>query len=101
MPVLDGLAATRALRASGLRLPVVGLTATVLDDVRQQAHDAGLDAVMAKPIEAGQLQALLARLLDPAGPAEPEAAGAGLAPLSVQNGAAAPQSGSSEERARG
>jgi CheY-like chemotaxis protein len=66
MPELDGLAATRALRASGLRVPVVGLTATVLDDVRQQARDAGLDEVMAKPIDAAQLKALLAQLAQPA-----------------------------------
>ena len=62
MPELDGLAATRALRASGVRTPVVGLTASVLDDVRQQAREAGFDDVLAKPIEAKPLQALLAEL---------------------------------------
>lgn len=62
MPGIDGLSATRALRARGVATPVVALTATVLDDARQQALAAGANAVMSKPIEAERLRALLGAL---------------------------------------
>jgi CheY-like chemotaxis protein len=68
MPVLDGCSATRALRAweaqTGCsRLPVVALTAGAFADDRQQCMDAGMDAVLTKPIDKGALEATLARWL--------------------------------------
>ncbi len=63
MPGLDGLATTRALRDRGLAMPVVALTATVLDDARERARLAGIAEVMSKPIEGDRLRALLERLL--------------------------------------
>lgn len=63
MPGLDGLAATRALRQRGLAMPVVALTATVRDDARAQALEAGIAEVMSKPIESEQLRAVLERLV--------------------------------------
>jgi PAS domain S-box-containing protein len=68
MPVLDGCSATRWLRAweaqtGCVRMPVVALTAGAFDDERQQCLDAGMDAVLTKPIVMEQLQATLARWL--------------------------------------
>ncbi len=65
MPGLDGLGATRALRAAGVRTPVVALTATVLEDARAQALAAGFAEVLSKPIESARLKALLASLRPP------------------------------------
>lgn len=62
MPGLDGLGATRALRAAGVATPVVALTATVLDDIRAQALQGGFVEVLSKPIEPMPLKALLGRL---------------------------------------
>ena len=62
MPGLDGLAATRALRAAGVPTPVVALTATVRDDARAQALEAGFVDVLSKPIDAPPLKALLGHL---------------------------------------
>jgi CheY-like chemotaxis protein len=72
MPVLDGLAATRALRAwerdqGRPPTPVVALTASVmLEDVRQ-ALDAGCDAHLAKPLKKATLLAALGRFTAPGG----------------------------------
>jgi signal transduction histidine kinase/ActR/RegA family two-component response regulator len=60
MPVMDGLAATRALRAkeaeagSG-RVPVIMLSANALLQHRQDAREAGADLHLAKPISAAGL----------------------------------------------
>lgn len=55
MPEMDGLAATRAIRAlesgSGRRTPVIAVTAEPLDQVQAACAAAGLDACMAKPLE--------------------------------------------------
>jgi signal transduction histidine kinase len=66
MPVMDGIAATREIRAqeaalSLARVPVVALTATSSADDRALCLAAGMDEVLAKPFTQDQLAALLAR----------------------------------------
>ncbi|MBS1144800.1 MAG: response regulator [Proteobacteria bacterium] len=67
MPVLDGFAATRALRAkeaaSGEHLPVIALTANAMKGDRERCVDAGMDAYLAKPYNGDDLFAVLARWL--------------------------------------
>ena len=58
MPRMDGLAATRQLRAGGVRqpaIPVIGLTASVLDVDRARCLDAGMDDVITKPFSLASL----------------------------------------------
>ncbi len=83
MPELDGYAATRALRQhfpDAARLPIIGLTASVLPEDRSLALAAGMNDLLAKPFEPAVLYARLAhftgRLATPAsaGPAAPPAA---------------------------
>jgi|GEM_PF-3991860 len=50
MPLLDGLAATRRLRALGLTLPVWAMTANVTAENRQACLAAGMDGFISKPI---------------------------------------------------
>lgn len=68
MPSMDGMAATREIRAQerslGLpRLPVIALTATSSDINRQLCLNAGMDAFMAKPYTKDELEQVLARWL--------------------------------------
>jgi signal transduction histidine kinase/CheY-like chemotaxis protein len=68
MPVLDGYAATRQIRAreAALRLPrvpIVALTANAFDDDAAQALAAGMDAHLAKPYSRIQLLELVRRWL--------------------------------------
>ena len=63
MPEVDGLEATRQLRAqpTTAHLPIIALTAAVLDAERAQAHAAGMNGFVAKPAgEADLLRALWA-----------------------------------------
>ncbi len=68
MPVLDGLSATRALRAreqaaGAARLPVIAMTANAMDSDREACLDAGMDDYVPKPFKSAQLYAALARWL--------------------------------------
>ncbi len=65
MPGVDGLEATRRVRArSGIRQPkIVMLTANALAESRQEALAAGADDFMSKPYEDGELYAMLEKHL--------------------------------------
>jgi CheY-like chemotaxis protein len=61
MPGMDGPSATRAIRASGDRTPIVALTANAYAEDRKACLDAGMDDHLTKPLEADSLRAALAR----------------------------------------
>ncbi|MBI3367510.1 MAG: response regulator [Burkholderiales bacterium] len=65
MPELDGLHATRALRAEAATaaLPVIALSAAVLASERQQALAAGMRDFIAKPVDEAELVRVLSRVL--------------------------------------
>ena len=72
MPQLDGVQATRAIRAlpgAAARTPVFALTADVLPESRHMAMQAGVDRYLAKPIDWAELDRLLQEL--PPQPAQP------------------------------
>ncbi|MDE4173031.1 ATP-binding protein [Phaeobacter sp. PT47_59] len=61
MPVMDGLEATRAIRALPIRQPVIiALTANAFDTDKADCLEAGMDAFLTKPIDRPKLiEALL------------------------------------------
>ena len=63
MPVMDGLSATRAIRASPLydRLPIIAMTANALAQDRARCLAAGMNDHVGKPIEPEVLRGALAR----------------------------------------
>jgi two-component system sensor histidine kinase/response regulator len=68
MPGVDGLEATRRIRAheltAGLRpTPIIALSASVLEADRRNARAAGMDGFADKPIELARLYAEIARVL--------------------------------------
>jgi PAS domain S-box-containing protein len=67
MPVMDGFAATRALRKRPelAHLPVIAMTANAMVSDRQKAFDAGMNDHIAKPINVAQMFSTLARWLGP------------------------------------
>jgi CheY-like chemotaxis protein len=64
MPVMDGLTATRRIRAlepTGARTPIVAMTANVLPDQIATCMAAGMDDHLGKPINPGRLLEMVAR----------------------------------------
>ena len=61
MPGMDGLAATRAVRATGDQTPIVALTANAFAEDRRACLEAGMNDHLAKPIDIDLLRASLAR----------------------------------------
>ncbi len=62
MPVMNGFEAAEAIRASGLAIPIVAMTANALDDDRARSLAAGMQAHLAKPIDVDALVETLMRL---------------------------------------
>ena len=68
MPVMDGYAAARQIRlwearTCRARCPIVAVTAEAYAQDKQHCLDAGMDAVLTKPVDAAALTALLYRWL--------------------------------------
>ena len=59
MPVMDGKALTIALRQNGCTLPIIAVTAAVVGEETEQLLNVGVDAVIAKPINADKLTSAL------------------------------------------
>jgi two-component system, sensor histidine kinase len=64
MPVLDGLATTEAIRALGTstaHVPVILVTADVVNDTRKRALDVGVNEFTSKPLQEQDLERALQR----------------------------------------
>ena len=71
MPGLDGIEATRRIRAAeaaggSRRLPIFALTADALDTGRKACLAAGMDGFLTKPVDPAELDAVLATIGPPA-----------------------------------
>jgi CheY-like chemotaxis protein/HPt (histidine-containing phosphotransfer) domain-containing protein len=65
MPVMDGLEATRRIRAmesDAARVPIVAMTANAMEADRERCFEAGMDEYISKPIKSQELLALLQSL---------------------------------------
>ena len=66
MPGLNGVDATRALRAQGVTAPIVALTADAFDEDRRACLAAGMDDFLVKPLTHAALRDVLTRWTGPA-----------------------------------
>jgi CheY-like chemotaxis protein len=68
MPEMDGLAAAAEIRraeGSGERVPIIALTASVMEDDRAKCVRAGMDDFLGKPVTIEELAAALQRWARP------------------------------------
>jgi two-component system, sensor histidine kinase and response regulator len=76
MPVMDGYEATAEIRRTetpGRRLPIVAMTANAIQGDRERCIESGMDDYISKPVNKGEIAAILKRFLtaEPTQPAEP------------------------------
>jgi CheY-like chemotaxis protein len=63
MPEMDGIQATRCLRAADIATPIIGLTANVMDVDRQRLLDAGCNEFLSKPVEMERFYEVLTKTI--------------------------------------
>ena len=73
MPLLDGVAATRQLRAAGYGGPIVALTADVMQSDVARYRACGCDDVLAKPVDRARFYSVLQRHTGSAAPPDLDA----------------------------
>lgn len=85
MPDMDGLAATQAIRqmrpGTAPYLPIIALTASVLPEDHRRCREAGMDAVLGKPIDLAEILQQMEALV----PAGRGVFNATLSPEAAQN----------------
>ncbi|MCK4630664.1 MAG: response regulator, partial [Bacteroidales bacterium] len=59
MPEIDGLEATREIRAMGYKIPIIALTADLGDKTKKSAYDAGINEFVGKPIKSDELKKIM------------------------------------------
>lgn len=89
MPGMDGCALARCLREQGVGVPIVAMTAHAEVEEHRRCTEAGIDAVLVKPVLLDTLDRTLRRLLRAEAPAKARAAsgegiGAGRLPEKVR-----------------
>lgn len=62
MPIMDGYVLTRTVRARGLALPIIGVTANALREEGEQCTTAGMNSWLSKPISIQGLYLCLERV---------------------------------------
>jgi CheY-like chemotaxis protein len=65
MPNMDGLEATRKIRAFGFDRPIIALTANAFDDDRNACFDSGMNDFMTKPVSAEELSEIVTNWTKP------------------------------------
>ena len=68
MPVMNGIEATRAIRAlahPAAKIPIIALTADVMNDAHEEALAAGVNDFVTKPVHMGRLQDMIRMHLEP------------------------------------
>lgn len=67
MPEMDGLEATRRLRAieqAGVRIPIIAMTANAMQCDRERCAETGMDDSVTKPVDVAELHAAIRRWSD-------------------------------------
>ena len=63
MPVMDGVEACKKIKQNHPDLPVIAVTANAMAADVELYHEEGFDGYLSKPVDVGQLNAVLAQYL--------------------------------------
>jgi len=63
MPQMDGLEATKTIRKMGKTLPIIAISAAVMEKDKEETKQAGMDRHIAKPLDSDVLKEILSQYL--------------------------------------
>jgi len=63
MPKMDGFTATQEIRKLGITTPIVALTASALQETKEQCKQVGMDDYLPKPFDKDEIHKILAKWL--------------------------------------
>lgn len=63
MPVMGGIEATKKIRKQHIQIPIIALSAAVMQKDKQQTSEAGMNEHIAKPIDWNEVEAVLKKYL--------------------------------------
>lgn len=64
MPILNGYEATKQLRAKGIDIPVVALTASLVPEIEEKVREAGLNDIVLKPFNPQELLRVILKYIE-------------------------------------
>lgn len=64
MPVMDGFETTRELRKRGVQIPIIALSAAVMQKDKELTKEAGMNDHLSKPINRAELENVLSQYLE-------------------------------------
>jgi CheY-like chemotaxis protein len=64
MPIMNGYESTAAIRALGMNIPIIGLTANVYKEDIEKCLESGMNAHLGKPFTENEIFEILKRWLD-------------------------------------
>lgn len=64
MPLLDGYKTSEAIRKTGSAMPIVAMTAYVMETEKEKCKAAGMNDYLAKPLDEGELNSVLVKYLN-------------------------------------
>lgn len=62
MPIMDGFAATKAIRKENINIPIVALTAHAMDNDKFECFSAGMNDFVTKPVRTSDIEKVLCNL---------------------------------------
>ena len=65
MPVMNGYESARAIRAAGVGVPIIAMTANAMPEDIKRAHEAGMNDHIAKPLDVPVMMMTIAKQLVP------------------------------------
>lgn len=66
MPGIDGIEATKIIRSmpKGLKVPIIALSASDFDDIREEVFSAGINEIISKPFQKESLKRNIIKILE-------------------------------------
>ena len=64
MPIMNGIEATQIIRKKDKKIPIIALTAAILDEEKKEYKEAGMNDALEKPLDIEKLKTIFKKFID-------------------------------------